>query len=436
MKLTPQASSASSSRLRLCLTAAAETIVRGGHPWVFAESVRDQNRPGVAGELAVIYDRKDKFLAVGLFDPDSPIRVRVLHVGKPQVIDAVWWAARLDAAVQRRGGLFDERTTGYRLINGESDGWPGLVLDRYDSTFVLKIYTSAWLPRLEEIVEWIRVRLNPERIVLRTSRKVQSLIKSRGTSLLPFGGEGGESSSVGPRRPGDGEVLHGPRIIPCAGPGAGAPVVFLERGLKFESDVVSGQKTGFFLDQRENRRIVESLARGRRVLNAFSFSGGFSLYAARGGASAATDLDISAHALAAAERNFIRNKAAQMVAHCRHELLQVDAFDWLSRNAGRRFDLVVLDPPSLAKREVERAGAIRAYAMLAEHGIKHLLPGGVLVACSCSAHVTAEEFFGAVRQSATKAGRKFTELQTTWHAADHPATFAEAEYLKAIYLRF
>ncbi|HYV61882.1 MAG TPA: hypothetical protein VE958_04380, partial [Bryobacteraceae bacterium] len=161
-----------------------------------------------------------------------------------------------------------------------------------------------------------------------------------------------------------------------------------------------------------------------------------SLYAARGGASLATDLDISAHALAAAERNFIQNNTVPEVTRCRHELLQGDAFDWLPRNAGRRFDLVVLDPPSLAKREVERAGAIRAYAVLAEHGIKHLSPGGILVACSCSAHVTAEEFFGALRHSATKSGRKFAELQTTQHAADHPATFAEAEYLKAIYLRF
>src|SRR5204863_326174 len=127
-------------------------------------------------------------------------------------------------------------------------------------------------------------------------------------------------------------------------------IVFLESGLRFEADVVRGQKTGFFLDQRENRRRVESLARGRTVLNAFSFSGGFSLYAARGGAKSATDLDLSAHALAAAERNFTLNQREPEVARCRHELLQADAFDWLARNAGRKFDLIVLDPPSLAKR--------------------------------------------------------------------------------------
>jgi len=394
------------ARLRLRITAAAESIVRGGHPWVFAESMREQNREGQAGELAVIYDRQDKFLAVGLFDPDSPIRVRVLHAGKPQTIDAAWWAARLDTALRRRDGLFDERTTGYRLINGESDGWPGLVLDRYDTTLVLKIYTAAWLGRLEEITLRIQERLKPERVVLRLSRNILSDAKKM---------SGLE----------DGRVLIGDRLEACP--------TFLESGLRFEADVLRGQKTGFFLDQRENRQLVESLARGRTVLNAFSFSGGFSVYAARGGAKVVTDLDISAHALAAAERNFKLNQTEPAVARALHELVRADAFEWLAGNSRRKFDLVVLDPPSLAKREAERAGAIRAYGKLAESGLKHLLPGGILVACSCSAHVTTAEFFNAVRQSVTKSGRKFIELRTTRHAPDHPATFAEAEYLKVIY---
>ena len=280
----------------------------------------------------MVYDRKDRFLAVGLFDPDSPICVRVLHAGNPQPLDAAWWAARLDAAVRRRDGLFDRQTTGYRLINGESDGWPGLVLDRYGATLVLKLYTAAWLPRLEEITGLIQTQLKPQRIVLRLSRNMERRSPTRR----------------------DGASLYQKR----AGLETGAPIVFLESGLRFEADVVRGQKTGFFLDQRENRRMVERLAHGRTVLNAFSFSGGFSLYAARGGAQSATDLDISAHALAAAERNFTLNKRGVPhggIAGCRHELLQADAFDWLAQNAGRNFDLVVLDPPSLAKREVERA---------------------------------------------------------------------------------
>ena len=184
------------------------------------------------------------------------------------------------------------------------------------------------------------------------------------------------------------------------------PVIFRESGLRFEADVARGQKTGFFLDQRENRRRVEALAGNRRVLNAFSFSGAFSLYAARGGARAVTDLDLSAHALAGAAAEL----RAQPIRPRRWRLaparqIQAEAFDWLGGNAARRFDLVILDPPSLAKRHSERAGALRAYARLAGLGLARLAPGGILVACSCSAHVTAEEFFGAVRTAVARSGR-------------------------------
>jgi 23S rRNA (cytosine1962-C5)-methyltransferase len=225
----------------------------------------------------------------------------------------------------------------------------------------------------------------------------------------------------------DGEIVFGLRL--------NDPVIFRETGLRFEADVLRGQKTGFFLDQRENRRHVESLARGRSVLNAFSFSGGFSLYAARGGATSVTDLDISAHALAGAKRNFALNCASESVRRCKHELVQADAFEWLSANKRREFDLIILDPPSFAKRESGRRRALRAYQRLVAPGIKHLARGGVLVACSCSGHVTAEEFFDAVRASAKKSGRRFEELRTARHAPDHPATFKEADYLKAIYLK-
>jgi 23S rRNA (cytosine1962-C5)-methyltransferase len=405
-----QSSAGKLPRLRLRITAAAESHIRSGHPWVFADSVREQNRDGVPGELAVIYDRNDKFLAAGFFDPDSPIRVRVLHVGKPQTLNAAWWTGRLDATVRRRDGLFDARTTGYRLINGESDGWPGLVLDRYDTTFVLKLYTAAWLPRLDDIVALIRERLQPERIVLRLSRNIQRTAErfDRGRH--------------------DGEILCGPALTKA--------VVFLENGISFEADVLRGQKTGFFFDQRENRREAGELARGRAVLNAFSFSGGFSLYAAHGGAKSVTDLDISPHALAAAQRNFQLNSADPAVASCRHECVRADAFDWLADGDARKFGLVVLDPPSLAKREAERAGAVRACMRLAENGIRKLARDGLLLACSCSAHVSAEEFFGAVRQAAVNSGRRFVELKTTRHAPDHPATFKEADYLKGIFLKF
>jgi 23S rRNA (cytosine1962-C5)-methyltransferase len=171
------------------------------------------------------------------------------------------------------------------------------------------------------------------------------------------------------------------------------------------------------------------------VLNAFSFSGGFSVYAARGGATSVTDLDISAHALESAKRNFALNQNFPGVAACRNETVQADAFDWLAAG-GEQFDLIILDPPSLAKRATEREGAIRAYERLNSLGISRLSRDGILVAGSCSAHVPAADFFDAVRRAAMKSGRKWTELKTLRQPPDHPASFPEAEYLKVIYLKF
>ena len=412
--------SSTASLLRLRVSPVAESNLRAGHPWLFAGSIRDQNREGRLGELAALYDRKDEFLAIGLFDPESPIRVRVLHAGRPRKLDESWWRARLRQALARREGLFDTQTNGYRLIHGESDGWPGLVLDRFDRALVLKLYTAAWLPRLAEVTRNVFEALNPERLILRLSRNIQD--KARGE----FNAEDGQPL---PR-----EVSEDKPPLPSPPSLDSQRVAFLETGLRFEADVMKGQKTGFFLDQRENRRRVEALAGGRDALNAFSFSGGFSLYAARGGATSVTDLDISAHALESAERNFALNQDSPLVARCRHEMIQADAFEWLERNTARQFDLIVLDPPSLAKRETDRAGAIQAYARLAANGIRALRSDGILVGASCSAHVSAGEFFEAVRGAARKSGRAMTELETTGQPPDHPATFKEAEYLKCIYL--
>lgn len=402
-------------RLRLRLTAAAEAQVRRGHPWVYASSVREQNREGLPGELAVIYDRNDRFLAAGLYDPASPLRVRVLHAGPPMSLDGAWWQRHLDSALQRRAALFGPETTGYRLLNGESDGWPGLVLDRYSGVLVLKLYTAAWYPLLPTLISLLLERFAGFRIVLRLSRNIQGWMAERGLH--------------------DGDVLAGELLS--------STVTFQEYGLKFEADVQRGQKTGFFLDQRENRRIVgsmiEKMAGPRvqpRVLNAFSFTGGFSLAAARAGAAEVISLDISRHALEGAERNFMLNAADPLVSRALHRTVQADAFEWLSTAAEPPFDFIVLDPPSLAKRESERDGAIKAYQRLSAEAIRRLRPGGTLMAASCSAHVRAEEFFEAVRYVSRRSRRSFRELRTTRHAPDHHATFAEAEYLKAIYLAF
>ncbi|WP_161883095.1 class I SAM-dependent methyltransferase [Deinococcus alpinitundrae] len=437
-----EAGPAKRPRLRLRLTAAAEGHIRRGHPWVYESSVREQNREGDSGELAIIYDRQDRFLAVGLYDPTSPLRVRVLHAGSPLNLDRLWWKRHLESAVQRRAALFGEGTDGYRLINGESDGWPGLVLDRYAHTLVMKLYTAAWLPQLELLLNLLQERFGtaaalegepaearggwPDlRVVLRLSRNMQAQAAEQNFS--------------------DGQVLLGEAIS--------GPVIFQEYGLKFEADVVRGQKTGFFLDQRENRRIVGSMVEklvqqgdGRRVLNAFSFSGGFSLASARAGTAEVVSVDISRHALESSERNFALNRDLPGVARCFHRPVQADVFAWLGEtgspkpgaadtSASEPFDLIVLDPPSLARREIEREGAIRAYSRLSEQAIDRLRPGGVLMSASCSSHVSAEEFFEAVRTVARRSGRAWKELRTTRHAPDHHATFAEAEYLKAIYLR-
>jgi 23S rRNA (cytosine1962-C5)-methyltransferase len=341
---------------------------------------------------------------VGLYDPASPLRVRVLQAEKPATVDLPWWRERLKATLAKREGMFGPDTDGFRLINGESDGWPGLVLDRYADTLVMKLYTAVWLPRLAEIQELIVEALSPAALVLRLSRNITDT--ARRDFQVEEGVRYGTTNDI---------------------------VVFLENGLKFEAEVIHGQKTGFFLDQRENRKRVGQLASGGEVLNAFSFSGGFSLYAAKGGAKRVTDIDISTHALEAGSRNFLLNRDIRAVADCFREPVQADAFEWLADGPRALFDLVVVDPPSLAKREADRAGAIAAYERLAVSALRRVRRGGVLVAASCSAHVTAEEFFAAVDRAALPWNTR--KLWNSAHAPDHAVNFREAAYLKCVALR-
>ena len=402
---SPPISSLNSKRLHVRLRPAAESLIRAGHPWIFADSIREQNRDAQTGELAVVFDRNDNFLAIGLYDANSPIRIRVIHSGKPATIDANWWRARLNESMERRAEVVDSETNGLRWINGESDFFPALVLDQYADTLVLKLYSALWFQRLDEIVALVQEELRPARLVLRLSRNIESAAQS--VSLA------------------DATTLIG---TPPDG-----PVIFLESGLKFEADVLKGQKTGFFLDQRENRREIARLSRGKDMLNAFSFSGGFSVHAARAAARSVTDVDISAHALESSRGNFALN--AQSVSATKHQCIQADVFDWIRTAPAESYDVVILDPPSLARRETERQRAIVAYGNLATAGVRLVRKDGVLLCCSCSAHVTAEEFFNAVQSSATRAGRKFEIIQKKREPADHHARFPEAEYLKAIYLK-
>ncbi len=387
--------------VRLRLAARAESAVRSGHPWVFADSVRSASREGAVGDIAVIYDRRDKFLAAGLYDPGSPLRVRLVQWRSPAKIDGAFWRQRASECSGRRGapGALPPETDGYRCINGESERFPGLVADRYGPVLVVKIYTLAWLPRWDEVEAALRETFAPQHLVLRFSRNIAPAARR------DFG------------------LAEG-----FAGPPGPPVVVFREAGLRFEAEVLHGQKTGFFLDQRENRLRAAGLAGGGEVLNAFSFSGGFSLHAAAAGARAVTDLDISRHALAAAERNFDLNRGLPDVAAARHETVQADAFAWLEEGgAGRRFDLVIVDPPSLARRARDRDAALAGYRRLARAAVRRVRPGGHLLLASCSAHVDRDAFFSLARAEVRGA-----ECWTAGHAADHPAAFREADYLKAI----
>lgn len=394
-------------RLAMRITPAAERAVRDGHPWVFAESITRQNQDGRSGDLAILFDHKNRFLAVGLYDPTSPLRVRVLHYGRAATIDAAWWEAQLRQAAALRQSLAAAQTTGYRLVHGENDGFPGLVIDRYAATYVMKVYTTAWLPHLADVVAGVTAVARPATILLRVSRAAAAPLAELGLE--------------------DGTLLAG---APHTG-----PVVFQENGLYFAADVAAGQKTGFFLDQRENRARVERLAAGADVLNVFAYTGGFSLYAARGGARRVTSLDISRPALQAAADNFALNAADTAVAAAAHELLAGDAFVELERLAenGRQFDLVILDPPAFAKNQAEVARALGAYARLTQLGLAVLRPGGVLVQASCSSRVTADQFFPLVHQAAREAARPLREIARTGHALDHPIRFPEAAYLKCLF---
>jgi 23S rRNA (cytosine1962-C5)-methyltransferase len=398
----------SERRIALHVSPAAERAIRSGHSWLFAEAIRHQSFMGKPGDLAVVFDQKRRFLAVGLYDPYSPIRVRILQAGKAATIDAAWFEEKLATAVTLRQPISHTNTTGYRLVHGENDGLPGLVIDRYDKTLVLKLYTAAWLPHLQNVLAGLTAITQFQRILLRLSRFAQRYPEHL------YGLENGYLLA--------GEPLKG-------------PVTFLENGLTFEVDVVNGQKTGFFLDQRDNRARVEKLAGGKRVLNVFAYTGGFSLYAARGGAAQVMSVDLSQPALAAAMRNFKLNRANPQVAACDHEILVGDAFRALKqiRDSRRKFDVVVIDPPAFAKKQEEVERALTAYGRLTRLGLGVLNPGGTLVIASCSSRVGADLFFETVHQAAAKVGRPLQEIERTAHPLDHPITFSEGAYLKCLF---
>ena len=395
-------------RLAVRVTADALRQIRGGSPWLYDGSITSVSHEGAPGDLAVIFDDDRKFAAIGLWDPTSPIRVKMLHRGSPTTIDEHWWRERLSAALEQRQALADDPdTTAYRCVHGENDGLPGLVVDRYDRTLVVKLYSPAWFPHLAVVVGVLGNLIGPERVVLRLSRSVA----------------GGETFGLS-----DGDTIFG------AAPNQ--PVFFRERGLTLEADVVHGQKTGHFLDQRDNRALVRGMAAGAEVLDVFASTGGFSVSAAAGGAKSVHLVDQSEPALQTARRNLEHNHRISEVRRCAVHTTTGDAFQVLIELAkkGEQFDIVILDPPTFASNQAAVPRALAAYARLTRLGLAVTRRGGTLIQASCSSRVTTDDFVDTVMSAANSAGAEVVETRRTGHAVDHPIGFEFGGYLKAIFL--
>lgn len=306
-------------RIAIKLTPKAEVLIKKGHPWVFDKSIVKQNKPGKAGDLVIIFDNRDnKFLACGLLDPSSPIRIKILQANKPANINSDWFKSKIQEAYNKRIPLLKTDTNSYRLIYGENDNMPSFIADVYDKVLVIKLYSNIWLPYLNNILPHLIKTSKAATVVLRLSRNVAR-----------------EGNKYGLE---EGQIIHGEL--------KNEEVNFKEHGVNFSANVIKGHKTGYFLDHRENRRKVGELAKGKTVLDVFSYAGGFSVHALAGGAKEVTSLDISAQALAIAEENAQLNEFTGT-----HDIIVGDAFDELENLAEdkRKFDIVVIDPPLLLK---------------------------------------------------------------------------------------
>ncbi|MGE3548099.1 MAG: class I SAM-dependent rRNA methyltransferase [Kofleriaceae bacterium] len=374
------------------LTKPLRESIRRGHPWIYDRALAAPG-PLQPGDVVTIAD-DDGPIARVFADPRSPIRARILDLDPTAAIDDAWAADRAaHAAARRTRDPLLADCTGRRLIHGEADGCPGLVIDLYDTTAVIVFdgpaATAFWGPRLGAVLDGLgRGGAAFEHVWLRGDRKQRS----------------------------DGRALRG---------SPPAEIVIHEDDARFVVDVRSGQKTGFFLDQRENRRTIRKHAAGATVLNLFCYTGGFSLHAALGGATRVTSVDVAAPAIASLERNL----AITGLARGGHEPVVADAFEFLARAAQhhRRWDLVIVDPPSFAPSEKARSTALAAYRKLALAAIAVTEPTGRIAFASCSSHVSeadlVERFIGlgTVRLRATAGA-----------ATDHPVlpAFPEGRYLK------
>ena len=386
--------------IRLILKPGRETSVLRRHPWLFSGAVASAEGDGSDGH-AEVCDAAGRLLARGAYSPGSQIVARLWTFQDGPAPDESLFRERFDAARRLREQILPPETTGFRAVNSEGDMCPGVLLDIYGHTAVLELLTAgteAWRGDLEAAV---RTVFSPANLLVRES------------------GAARDAGRADVRDPGAEPAL--------------AP--FLENGLRFVADLAAGQKTGFFLDQRDNRARLRTLARGKTVLNLFSYSGAFSVAALAAGASRAVDVDSSEAALALAREN----RRANGLAAPDEDFVAADVFDDVRRRvaAGQRFDVVVCDPPAFAKKRADVDRAARGYKDVNRLAMSLVAPGGWLLTCSCSGLVDADLFQKIVFSASVDARTPFSIVARQGAGADHPVSLdcPEGEYLKGIWLR-
>jgi len=393
-------------RLAIKLNTKGEQFVNQGHPWVFSNNITKITNDAKTGDLAIIFsNNKNRVMGLGLYDANSPIRIKMLHSGIEKAeINADFFSKKIKDAYNKRQSLLKTNTNSYRLLFGENDGFPGLIADVYTSVLVIKIYSEIWLPYLESIIPSLQKTSNTETVIIRLSRGLQ---QSKNHQLE------------------DGEIVYGVlenEVVP-----------FLEHGVNFTANVIKGHKTGYFLDHRANRKQVGEWSRGKTVLDVFSYAGGFSVHALANSAKEVTSLDISKQALEIAIENGKLNDYSG-----KHKTIAGDAFEELKRLIKNKitFDVVVIDPPSFAKQATEIELAKKKYAQLADLGEQLTAKNGLLVLASCSSRVLAQTFFDINSQVLSSKGRAYKLKLKTQHDVDHPIGFPEGAYLKSGYYQF
>lgn len=370
------------------------------HPWVFSGAIAQADDDLKDGDLVRVLTNHGDFIAVGHFQMGS-IAVRVLSF-RDVDIDADFWASRLASALQVRQsiGIADNpQNNTYRLVHGEGDNLPGLIIDVYDRTAVMQAHSIGMHLQRKQIAEQL-VRVMGSRI---------DNVYYKSETTLPFMDD-----------------MENGFIY-----GGSDDNIALENGLKFYVDWLRGQKTGFFVDQRDNRSLLERYSAGKSVLNMFCYTGGFSVYAMRGGAKLVHSVDSSAKAIELTNRNIALNFEGDQ----RHEAFCEDAFKYLEQ-AGNNYDLIILDPPAFAKHRGALHNALKGYTRLNNKAFQKIQPGGILFTFSCSQVVTKDHFRNAVFTAAAQAGRKVRILHQLHQPADHPINIyhPEGEYLKGLVL--